>query len=348
MSYSFHPILNELPVVGKSTIIYSYLLNNTDYSISSPGITYLKVLYGNVKILNYIEGQFQNPAFIPLDNQPIAIQCVTKVVQSGNKLVMDILYTKAIYGKRMPDNFENFIQKIPKGIFTHYEPEDPQTAWVAAKAGLVKDYYESYFLVKGQVFSTDYSQELEFKYNGTSGLLSDSYDVKGLFHLFSSLENYGLNAYDLELLVSKYIFFRTSFNCPVYIINNGSPLKPYWILEVDGYTQFDQNPPQTVLAPDNYNPVLQNIDWTIYNSGAFTESFKKEVNNFIQRMSRADIGNIVHFSSLQVLDDGFTYIGPTYKGDPRLIYGKCISYIENNPAHPFPLNILGYKKNETI
>lgn len=347
MAYTFHSILNDLPQVGKTSTIYGYYINNTDYSLKVKKIKYVKVLFGNVNLVNYTEGVESYPSFIPRDNFPISLKCIAEI---DGILYMDIIYTKAVYGNIVPDNFQSFIQKIPKGIFTHFEPEDSHTAWVKAKSGLVDDYYKYYFSVKKQVFSSEYSQELEFEYNGTGGLLSDSYDLKGLFHLFSSLPTYGLNAYDLELLITKYIFFRTSQECPVYVVNDASPLEPYWILGVEGYTQFDQTPPQTVLAPENYNPVLQNVQWVIYNASGLSNTFREELTKFIKNVSRSDIGNIVTFSNLQVLDDGFSFIGPTYKGDPRLVYGKCLQYIGQQPPggqYIFPANILGYKKNST-
>ncbi len=230
------------------------------------------------------------------------------------------------------------MQKIPYGIFDSITPNDQVGVDMMARANMVDDYYDQYYFVVNQVYSGSYSPQLEYEYNGTIGLLSNSNNPVQLFKLLASLVSVKLNVYDLELFVSKYIYYRTGAICAIYI--NDGVLTPgaYWILDDPSYSILDST---TILAPDSVT-VIQNLTWTIYNGGTFSSEFQTEITNLILRISRADIGNTVNFSS--IVDptlDGFILIGPTYPYNPKLLYGQCILYVGDTL---FPLNIIGYKK----
>jgi len=322
---------NVLPVIGSAYQIYVTVIYNNaidgDNSLHKATIINCNVLYGNVQINN-------SGIFIALDNLPIAIG-VTSVISTVTYFT--IFYSKAIYSQSLPNNYIKFVQKIPKGIFNDINPNTLIGQISQAKANMLDDYYQKYFFVQNQVYSNDYSTQLEFQYNGTIGLLSNSMYLPQLFNLLASINNVALNVYDLELFISKYIYYRLGVVCAIYINDNIDPLDNYWELGINGKTELDST---AILAPDNLF-AIQNLIWNIFNSDSFLLEFKQEIQNLIIRMSRADVGNIVQFFNDEPTDNGFTLIGATYPNDPRLIYNRCLQYLGDEE---YPLNILGYTK----
>jgi hypothetical protein len=321
-------IINVLPKVGDLIPIY-FTVIDTDNSLNQATITSCEVLYGNVAISN-------TSLFRANDNLPIAI-AVTATWNAVDYL--SILYTKCVYKQIIPDNYMRLLQKIPKGVFTKGINDQLIGDERNAVATMINNYYQDYFFAVNQVYSNEYSPQLEYEYNGSVGLLSNSTYTNELFQLLARAATIKLNSYDLELFVSTYIYYRTGVISAVYIDDHVDKIGNYWILGETGHTELDQT---TILAPDNYKPVIKNLKWTIYNSSTFDNAFKNEIRKLIIRMSRADIGNPVIFSNIvDPVDDGFELIGPTYPNDPRLIYNKCLQYIGDAA---FPLNIIGYKK----
>lgn len=337
MPYTFSVVINVLPVISQPVILYGQAINNSTNALSSVTITSSSVLYGNVAL----DSDAGVTWTIPHDTNPFAILCITTL---GGTPYQYIFYSNAVYFQELPNNFNRLSEKIPLGVFSDISSNSIIGQIVAAKAKMIDDYYQSFFFAQNQVYSTDYSQQLEFEYNGTSGLLSNSIYPNDLFHLFSTMLTYGLNAYDLELFISQYIYFRIGHVCAAYVTNDPSPIEQYWIIGILGFTQFDQTIPQTVIAPDSFAPQLTNLEWTIFNSTVLTTNFKTELENLINRIARADIGNIIGYvaDANPGISSGFTLIGPTYRDDPRLITGKCLEYTGQDA---FPLNIIGYKKN---
>ena len=204
---------------------------------------------------------------------------------------------------------------------------------------MIDDYYQQYFYTQNQVFGINYSQKLEYELNGTKGLLSNSVDINGVFSLLLSLSTVKLNSFDLELFISKYIYYRIGISCPVYIDDSVTPLQSSWYLGLVGYSELGAT---TYLGNPAYKPVVTDLQWTIYNASTFTNNFGEEITKLIIRASRADLGNFVTFSSItNPVTDGFTSVGYTYQNDARLIYGKCLAFTGDNN---YPLNILGYYK----
>lgn len=322
-------VINVLPKIGNPIQVFMTYTDPVDYSFSSISVTSLELLYGTATLV-------QPNQFIAIDTAPLAI-----LVTGGDYI--SILYVRPVNQQFTPDNFARIVQKIPKGIFTNINNSTIVGNDMAARALMADDYYQQYFDVINQVYSTTYSSQLEYQYNGTIGLLSNSFLPNELFHWFSSLGVYSLNAYNLELLISKYIYFRIGIECPVYINDHINNPSGFWSLDnsqlsLDGIYA----PGLTRLAPDDFTPVLENLAWTIYNSASFTAEFQIEIQNLVNRISRADLGNPVTFSSIvDPTDDGFILIGPTYFGDPRLLDGKCILYTNSSN---FPINIIGYER----
>lgn len=317
--------LTTLPKIGESSEVYvSIILNNN--SLNQGIITSLVVRYGNVKLIG-------NNLFIPQDSEPIAL-IVNSTFSAVNYTT--ILYTNAINQQIIPNNFTRLVQKIPLGIFADINSKSIIGQICAAKGLSIDDYYAEYFNVQNQVYSDVYSPQLEYEYNGTVGLLSTSVYPDDLFHLLSSANIVALNSYDLELFVSKYIYYRLGTISAVFIFDAQLDPANYWVLGRNGLTELNVS---TILGPGGF--ILTSLNWTIYNSSAFTDQFKQELYNLIIKFSRADIGNVVNFDILTHPNDGpdFTLIGPTYQFDPRILYGKCIEYIGPNA---YPLNIIGY------
>lgn len=339
-------IINVLPIVSNQTQVY-FTVILSDNSLNQATITSAVVLYGNVSIVT-------PSIFIAIDDKPIGI--LYTATYSGITYV-DILYTKAISQDVTPNNFNRIIQKIPYGVFLGgtssntlvevspnqfiMQPSSDNTIVgndMMARALMTDNYYKEYFKVAQEVYSSSYTTQLEYEYNGTIGLLSTSAYPNQLFALLATLPTYFLNTYDLELFVSQYIYFRLGTISAVYIDDHISSPTGYWILGIAGSTELGST---TILAPDNYTPVIQNLDWLIFNSSAFTTEFKQEIIDLIIRISRADLGNSVAFTPIiNPVEDGFTLIGPTYPLDPRLIFDKCIQYIG---PEAYPLNIIGYQ-----
>lgn len=321
-------ILNVLPRVSDIVQIYFTVIDNID-ALNNATITSCTVVYGNAAIV-------ETDKFIAYDNNPIAI--IVTADWLGETFV-SILYTKCVYKNIIPDNYTRLIQKLPLGVFTNGINDQLIGDERQAVANMLNDYYRDYFAVIDQVYSNEYSKSLEFEYNGTGGLLSNSTYPNQLFQLLATLSTVHLNTYDLELFVSKYIYYRTGVISAVYINDHISQLLEYWILNLVGRSELDMT---TILAPESYQPVLANLKWTIYNSSTFDAAFQREITLLVLRISRADIGNHVFFSDIaDPTLDGFQLIGPTYPLDPRLIYDKATQYIGDAA---FPLNIIGYKK----
>ncbi len=339
-------VINVLPLVSSQTQVYFTVILD-DFSLNQATITNAQLLYGNANLIS-------SSIFIAIDNTPIAI--LYTATYSGVTYI-SILYTKAIMQNITPNNFVRIVQKLPYGVFLGgtssntltevtlgvYELNESSDNTIVgndmmARALMANDYYKEYFSVVDQVYSSSYSPQLEFEYNGTIGLLSASTYPDQLFALLATLPTYYLNTYDLELFVSRYIYYRLGTISAVYIDDNIEPLGAYWVLGVEGLSELDTT---TILAPDSYSPVLQNITWLIFNAGSFTDEFEQEITDLILRISRADLGNIVNFTAVSdPTTDGFTLFGPTYPLDPRLLYNKCIQYIGDSA---YPLNIIGYQ-----
>ncbi len=323
-------IINVLPKVSELVQIYFTVILETDNSLNQATINSCTVLYGNAKIMS-------DSTFVAYDNKPIAIA----VYATYNSIdYFDILYTKCVYGQKLPDNYLRLIQHIPKGVFTQGINGEIIGDILAAASKLIDDYYQAYFFTINQVYNNGYSPDLEIEYNGTNGLFSGSTNSAKLFQLLAAASTVHLNSYDLELFISKYIYYRKGISCAVYVDDHVTPPSfDYWILNNVELSILGDT---TVLAPSGYQPVITNLRWKIYNASTFDMAFHMEVRDLILRMSRADIGNKVSFSPIvDPVDDGFTLIGPTYPLDPRLVYDKCIQYLGDNQ---FPLNIIGYYK----
>lgn len=324
--------INVLPLVGNQIQVY-FTVIDTDNSLNEVTIDSLTLMYGNL--------EFTQPnLFKPLDNlgNAILVKATYNSIQYAS-----ILYVKAIYGPQKANNFSRIIQKIPLGIFTDINSDTIIGNDMQARADMFNDAGLIYLEIVQQVYSTQYSPQLEFEYNNTIGLLSNSVYPEQLFLAFARLATVRLINYDLELFISQYIYYRlgapvSGDGYAVYINDHIDSSSDYWNLGIPGNTELGST---TILAPNNFNPVLQNLQWKVFNAASFTPEFKEEIANLIVRISRADMGNPVTFSNaITPVDEGFTLIGPTYPNDPRLIDDRCLEYI-GNPA--YPLNIIGYK-----
>lgn len=328
-----------LPRTGQAIKIYMALILDNDSFVQAT-VTATQLLYGNAMFT-------QADIFISYDNNPIAIQ-VTGVYNSVE--YVDILYTKAVMSDVTPDNFKRLIQKIPEGVFLQgiYDATiidgTPQgdgnvVGWdFKARSQMIDDYYQQYFFAKEQIYSNQYSSELEYEYNGTVGLLSNSIYLDKLFQLLATSATVRLNSYDLELFVSRYIYYRIGIVCAAYIDDHIDPPGLYWTLNVSELNV------STILAPASYQPAIKDLSWIIFNTSTFTVEFRDEVTALIKRISRADIGNTVHFNYYDIINDiQFSLVGATYKNDPRLIYDKALQFIGDNN---YPLNIIGYIRTD--
>lgn len=319
--------INQLPLVGNAiTIFMTVILNDNTFNLVN--ITSLETLYGRINL--------QQPnMYIPKDESP------TSILVTGTlfgEIYVGIFYTNAITPQSIPDNFVRLVQKIPLGIFNDTSTNSIVGQDMNARALMLNDYYKQAISVQQQVYSFEYSPELEFEYNGTVGLLSDSTYPESLFLWFSSLNIVGLNSYDLELAVSQYIFYRLGISCPVYINDGVVVTTGRWNLGVPTLTELDFT---TILGDST--PTIINLEWTIFNAGSFSDEFKLELTNLIKRISRADIGNNVTFTSIMdPATDGFTFVGYTYKNDPRTLFGKCTQFLGINQ---YPTNIFGWYLN---
>jgi hypothetical protein len=338
-------VLNVLPLVSNQTQVY-FTVILTDNTLNQATITSATVLYGNVTIVT-------PNIFIAKDNSPIAILYAATYDSVD---YISILYTKAVNQNVTPNNFTRIIQKLPYGVFLggtssntlvetspgQYQLNEASDNTIVgndmmARSLMANDYYKEFFTVTDEVYSSSYTPQLEFQYNGTIGLLSTSTYPDQLFALLATLPTYYLNTYDLELFVSRYIYYRLGTISAVYIDDNIEPIGDHWVLGVSGHTELDET---TILAASG-SAVLQNLTWLIFNASAFTTEFETEITDLVIRISRADLGNIVTFTDIDdPTDDGFTLFGPTYPLDPRLIFNKCIQYIGDSD---FPLNIIGYQ-----
>lgn len=319
-------INSELSFIGQQIkVFFTVILSNSSLNVAT--VNNISILYGKANILS-------ENIFIPVNNLPVAL-AINATFNSINYI--DILYLKALDIDSKPNNFNRLIQYTPKGIFSSSAPIF--NANMKSIGKMLDNYYDQYFFGKEQVYSNDYTPELEFEYNDTVGLLSNSIYLVELFHLLSTLNIVKLNSYDLELFITKYIFYRLGLSCAVYLNDHVSSPNEFWILGLAGNTELDST---AILAPDSFSGVIENLNWTIYNAGGFSDEFEQEITNLIIRISRADIGNTIDFSSIiDPVDDDFELIGYTYKNDPRMIYNKCLQYLGNDL---YPLNIIGYEK----
>ncbi len=317
--------INQIPYLGNSVTIFMTVILN-DNSFNQITITSLKVLYGRV-ILH------QPNRYIAQDVIPTAILVTGSLM--GNEYT-GIFYTNAILQPIIPDNFTRLVQKIPLGIFNDTSTNSIVGQDMKARALMLDDYYRQYNSVQDLVYSFDYSPELEYQFNNTIGLLSNSAYPDNLFLWFRALNNAALNSYDLELALSQYIFYRIGISSPVFIDDGITTTVGVWNLGVPGYTELGET---TILG--DATPSVHNLKWKIYNSNTFTPQFKIEITDLIIRISRADVGNEVTFSNVaDPTTDGFILIGYTYKNDPRILYGKCTQFLG---IDQYPLNILGFK-----
>ena len=335
-------VINVLPSVGNAVQIY-FTVILSDNTLNQATITNCTTLYGNVYYPS-------TSIFIAQNGDPIAI-AVTATL--GGATYVSILYTKAILQQAVPDNFSRIVQKIPLGVFTAgIEPAyvdgngtiiNPGTIVgndMYARSRMVNDYYQQYYFVVNQVYASTYSPQLEYEYNGTVGLFTTSVYPVQLFHILTSAATVYLNSYDLELFVSKYIYYRLGTVSAVYIDDHVTLPGGYWNLGIVGSSEMGIT---TILAPEQIVPIVENLVWQIFNSSAWPEAFFVEIIALVTRMSRADIGNnFMFFNDAHPTAPNFTLIGPTYFADPRLLYNKCLEYIGDGAC---PLNIIGYQRN---
>ena len=322
-------LLRTLPKVnGAYEVFFTVILD--DNTLNEAVISEIEILYGSVSI---------NGVYVtPKNNEQVALG----VTATFNSITyFSILYFKAVYSQATPDTRERLTQKIPYGIFTDLSNLSIMGQILNSISNMLNGYYAEYFNTQNLVYATTYSAELELELNGTVGLITDSIHLDKVLGLLAALNTVYLNEYDLELFISKYIYYRLGTVSAVYIDDHVNKIDNYWILNQSLLGT------STILAPASYTPVVSNLDWTIFNSSLFTAEFEQEIKNLIIRVSRADIGNDVVFSplvspTLSPTPPGFTLIGATYPLDPRLIYDKCIEYVGDEL---FPLNIIGYRRN---
>lgn len=315
-----------LPIVSKSNKLYMTSILN-DNSLIQPVIVELKVLYGNVNIIG-------NDIYIPIDNQFYSLL----VKGTYNNIdYYNVYYNKAIYGNILPNNVTKITQKLPKGVFKDLTENSVIGKIISAISQMYGDYYKNYFNLKDKLLGTNYSPELEYEYNYTQGLLSTSAYPNELFKLLIQTKQYAVNVYQIELYLSKYIYYRLNISCAIYISDGFNVIIPYWMLSSPTNSQLNVS---TKLAPSGYQQ-SSNIKYYIYNSNTFTNDFRNEIINLIERVTRVDIGFDIIFETIDPIDDNFTLIGPTYLTDPRTINNRCIKYIGDND---YPLNVIGYTK----
>jgi len=325
-------IINCLPQTGKPVRVYFTLILD-DNSLVEAQVVDLEILYGNCLVTT-------NNVFIPRNNEPAAL-AVNAIYQDA--LYSDILYTNVVASDVLPDNFTRIVQKLPKGVFLAGTDSSTIVGQdMMARAKMFDDYYQQYFYVKNQVYSTEYSTGLEFQYGGTVGLLQDSVYPDLLFQLLAKLATVKLNSYDLELFLSQYIYYRIGIVSAVFIEDHQTNPNLYWILDSEENSILGET---TILAPKTYS-IIQNLEWYIYNSSKFSDEFKEEIINLIIRISRADVGNETFFLNEEAPNlTNFELIGASYSQDPRTMYNKCIEYIGQES---YPLNIVAYIKREDL
>jgi len=312
-----------------SVILNVNLMTN---SIHLCTINDIQVLYGNVYIDDTI--------YTPLDNQPYALIVIGEY---NNVTYSTVYYNRAISALKTPDNRVSFIQKLPHGVFDGTSDDTLIGNIATAYAKMLNEYYNQYFYTISQVFGTSYSSNLEFEYNGTSGLLSNSLYPQELFLLFAQNKQYRLNIYDLELFISQYIYFRIGLvdgitSYAVHIEDGVVFGDGQWILNDIDNSILGHS---TILGSGNSGK-QQNIVWTIY--GIYTKTdIQQEVINMINRMSRADIGNEIAFSIHNYPTEEsvpkFITSVLTFKTDLRTNANRCIAY---TGLQNYPLNVIGY------
>ena len=312
--------------VGNATKLYMTVILD-DNSLIEPVVVELKLLYGDVTITN-------NDTYISNNNNFYGI-LVKGVYNNIN--YYQIYYNKAIYINSIPSNSTKLTQKLPKNIFKNINNNSLIGKVISTVGDMYNDYYKQYLAVKNQILSTEYSQNLEYEYNYTRGLLSNSVYSNELFQLLVQAKQYAINVYSIEVFISKYIYYRLGINCAVYINDSFSTIIPYWALNSITNSQLNVS---TKLAPSGYQQT-SNIKYNIYNSNSFNDNFKIEILKLIERMTRVDIGFDLIFQDIDPIDDGFTLIGATYLTDPRTVNNRCVKYMGINA---YPLDIIGYTK----
>jgi len=319
--------INVLPIIGSAIQIYFTVILD-DNSFNQATINSITILYGDVNINGSI--------FIPKDEFPIA-----SLVNATLDTIayIDILYIQAINAQFIPNNYALLKQGVPMGIFSQIDGEI-QGDILASLAKMFDDYYLQYLDTYSQVYSTEYTPQLEFEYNGTVGLLSNSVYPNSLFQLLAQMITVNLKVYDLELFLSKYIYYRLGTISAVFIDDGVEPPNDYWQIGIHGKSELGVT---TKLAPPGFYGPIINLVWTIFNATDFTLEFQQELENLVIRISRADIGNTLIFNNNVHPNDesDFTLIGYTYPNDPRLLYDRCLEYIGDNV---YPLNIVGYQR----
>lgn len=341
--------LNQLPAVGGKCQLYcTYITHDTvvvaNNNINIATITDVKLIYGNVSI-----EQSNNIFFItPLTNTRFTLLCTATYTQDNvMHTLVGYYYGKAVYTTLPTNNYNSLASKFPKGVFANLSQTSNIGAIIYATSKLVDDWYLKYQLVKQQIFSNEYSQDLEYELNSTKGLLSNSIYPTETMRLLNSLSTYQLNTYDMELFVSQYIWYRKGISSAIYIDDFTVNPDKCWILNNHIQSilceQTQEIPPEytgTTILQDENKLVKTKIVWYIFNSSTFTEPFKKEIQQLIFNISRCDLENVVIFDIQETppLVD-YDYVGYTYKNDPRMLYGKCIQF---TGQQNYPLNIVGY------
>ncbi len=325
--------LNQLAAVGGKYQIYCTYITHDNHKINVATVTDIKIIYGNVSIEHY-----NNIFYItPFTNNRFTLLCTATYTQDNitNKIV-GYYYGKAVYTILPTNNYNSLASKFPKGVFKDLSQKSIIGAVIYATSKLIDDWYVKYQTVKQQIFSNQYSQDLEYELNSTKGLLSNSVYPTETMRLLNSLSTYQLNTYDMELFVSQYIWYRLGKSCAVYIDDFVVNLANCWILGSEQYSILDS----TTILQDEPNIVKTKIVWYIFNSSTFTESFKSELQQLIFNKSRCDLKNDVIFDNNETPPlSNYDNVGYTYKNDPRMLYGKCIQF---TGQQNYPLNIVGF------
>jgi hypothetical protein len=324
----------ELPTVGGKFKLYFTYINNQDHSLNYALVDKINIITGNVNIEKMVDDFY----ITPLDNNKFTLKCTGKyLINTEIKYIVSYFYSKAVNIGVSLNNYSMLANKFPKGVFSDLSRNSVIGTIIYATSKLIDDYSLSYKIVQQQTQGNDYNQDLEYELNGTKGLLGNSVFSNSLMRLLNSLATYQLNAYDMELFVSKYIWYRKKNSCVVYINEYVVDPNQCWILGSTKYSILGE----TTKLQDANEIILTKIIWTIFNSLLFENTFKQEIKDLIKRINRCDISNEVIFSNDPIPPQSkFNYIGFTYKNDPRLPYGKAIGYTGDQN---YPTNIVGYQ-----
>lgn len=205
-----------------------------------------------------------------------------------------------------------------------------------ASAYIFAQLYTTMYNIFGQIYANGgYTANWEYALNGTNNLFSNLPAARQLLALLrQAWVQTALNVFDMELFLTKYIFFRTGISTLVYIDDQTVNFVGYWIL---GSSSLGVN---TILAPNlSANP---NCNIIIFND-TFTINVQAEIEALIYRYMRADATVSIQFvAAADIPAYGLVEVPEhyTYQFDARLIYSKALQY--TNGIYPFDL--IGYTK----